>query len=213
MKEKTTNDSWLALPSIFVFGVKFLRSISSLNSSHRDALRLPGLDRLDGAEELNADENATVSHVPDQQSLVMTGLYSSIREIDNLHLCDDVPDDDKPGVASQVEESCDVPAKQGGEKIPHDILGTVPLILAAGATVVPVQIDDALTVLYQLMDQFPQQCEKSPHNPDPPPLFSPEEGRPPAPQSVENEPVENVEEGVGVEEVLGHSGMVPVRDV
>ena len=74
----------------------------------------------------------------------------------DTHLSHHIPDDHKPGVARQVEESRDVPAEQGGDEVADDILSAVTLVLAAGPAVIPVQVDDALTVLYQLVDQFEQ---------------------------------------------------------
>ena len=74
----------------------------------------------------------------------------------DTHLSHHIPDDHKPGVARQLEESCDVPAEQGGEEVSDDVLSAVTLVLAAGPAVVPVQLDHTLAVLYQLVDQLSQ---------------------------------------------------------
>ena len=105
-----------------------------------------------------------------------------------------------------MEAEGDVPPGQGGDQVPGDVLAAVPLVLTTGPAVLPVQLNHPLTVLDDLVGELGQHGEGGPRQPGPPPDVTPDQLRPPAPEPVENEAVQNVTKAVGIEEMLRNSG-------
>ena len=82
------------------------------------------------------------------------------------------------------------------------------LVLAAGAAVAAVELDHPLAVLDDLVAELGQHGQPRPRQPHPPPGPPPHQLRPPAPQPVEDEAVQDVAEAVRVEEMLRHPDQV-----
>ena len=88
--------------------------------------------------------------------------YYRTAGVNNNYLRYEIPDDHNPGMACLVEESCEVPTKEGGDEVTYDVLSRVPLVEAAGAAVAPVELDHPVAVLHDLVRQLGQQSQDRP---------------------------------------------------